>query len=267
MAVWAAHTYKVFESMAKNAGSGVHLVDGVEASRHTMAVPKWATHLPGFQTCSPADLPRGFASGWRYQAPIIDMPCYLDRLLRRLQEFRVDIRFGARLRHLKEAFDEADVVVNCSGEGARYLVPDEKVVPVRGQLVAVENPGISEFFAEHTDVLGEMTYLLPQGDVLLLGGSADEGVADPVVDRDVADAILARCQEIFPEIAQARWLEDRVGIRPSRPEVRVEREDLGDRPVVHNYGHAGAGVSLSWGCAEDVYELVVAILGDSGGRH
>ncbi len=176
-------------------------------------------------------------------------------------KFRADIRFGARLHGLEEVFDEADVVVNCSGAGARHLVPDEKVVPVRGQLVAVENPGITEFFAEHTDELGEMTYMLPQGGVLLLGGSADEGVTDPVVDPGVADAILARCREIFPAIAHSRVLGHRVGIRPSRPEVRLEHENLGDRHVVHNYGHAGAGVSLSWGCADEVHDLVNAILG------
>jgi len=47
-----------------------------------------------------------------------------------------------------------------------------------------------------------------------------------------------------------------VGLRPSRSEVRLEVEDIGDRKVVHNYGHGGAGVTLSWGCAEEVVRLV-----------
>ncbi|MCA8962976.1 MAG: FAD-dependent oxidoreductase, partial [Planctomycetes bacterium] len=42
------------------------------------------------------------------------------------------------------------------------------------------------------------------------------------------------------------------GIRPfRRPGVRIERETLADgRPLVHHYGHGGAGVTVSWGTAE-----------------
>jgi D-amino-acid oxidase len=165
-----------------------------------------------------------------------------------------------RLQTLDDGFADAAIVVNCSGVGARELVPDPEVQPVRGQLVAVRNPGVHEFFAEHTDELGEMTYLLPQGDVLLLGGSAEKGEVDPVPDADIAAAIVRRCAEVFPAIAGVELLGHRTGIRPQRPRIRLEHIDLGDRHIVHNYGHSGAGVSLSWGCADDVTELVLAIL-------
>jgi len=45
-------------------------------------------------------------------------------------------------------------------------------------------------------------------------------------------------------------------LRPSRTEVRLEFEKVGGRTVIHNYGHGGAGVTLSWGCAEEVVEIV-----------
>jgi len=42
----------------------------------------------------------------------------------------------------------------------------------------------------------------------------------------------------------------RCGIRPHRRgRVRVERESAFGKAVVHNYGHGGAGVTLSWGTA------------------
>jgi D-amino-acid oxidase len=52
-----------------------------------------------------------------------------------------------------------------------------------------------------------------------------------------------------------------VGLRPARPSVRLEEERLAHGAgqvsrVVHCYGHGGAGVTLSWGCADEVASLV-----------
>jgi D-amino-acid oxidase len=43
--------------------------------------------------------------------------------------------------------------------------------------------------------------------------------------------------------------------------VRLEAEVLADgRQVVHNYGHGGAGVSLSWGCAAEAARVALGVL-------
>ncbi len=57
-------------------------------------------------------------------------------------------------------------------------------------------------------------------------------------------------------LAHVRVSEDRVirtvvGLRPFRPSgFRVQAEKLGDKTVVHNYGHGGGGITLSWGTSE-----------------
>jgi len=257
--IWSRRTYDAFVRMVSEDRPEVRLVDGIEASRAAMPSPAWAHQLPGFRDCDPGELPPGFASGWRYTAPIIDMHPYLRRLEERFTEGGGEIRRGS-VADLADCFAEADIVINCSGAGARELVPDLSVQPVRGQLVAVVNPGVTEFFAEHTDELGEMTYLLPQGDVLLLGGSAEKGESAMVPDLDIAAGIIQRCSRVVPAIAEAKVLGHRTGIRPQRPSIRLEHEDLGGRHIVHNYGHSGAGVSLSWGCADDVTEIVLGLL-------
>ncbi|MFF5290524.1 FAD-dependent oxidoreductase [Paractinoplanes globisporus] len=260
--VWAARSYEVFSRMAAEQFPGVRLVEGVEASRHPMKSPDWARGLPGYRECSPDELPTGFVHGWHYTAPIIDMPPYLAALEAMVRSYGADLSFGHRLTSLSDGFAHAPIIVNCSGAGARELVPDPSVKPIRGQLVAIENPGHQGFFAEHTVELGEMIYLLPQGDTLLLGGSAEEGIADPEPDPLVADAIVKRCGDIFPEIRNAPVLGHRGGIRPSRPMIRLEHETRGSaHHVVHNYGHSGAGVSVSWGCADDVTDIVLGLLG------
>jgi len=256
---WSGRTYDELITLVDEPRHGVRMVDGIEASRKMIVSPQWARSLTGFRECVAADLPSGFLSGWHYTAPIIDMPPYLRYLQARLEQAGGTVTAG-RLETLDEAFLLASIVVNCSGVGARDLVPDPGVEPIRGQLVAVRNFGLDKFFAEHTDELDEMTYILPQGDVLLLGGSADKGQADPVADEAVARGIVERCSLVFPEIAAAAVLQHRTGIRPQRSQIRLEHEDLGDRHLVHNYGHSGAGVSLSWGCAADVAALVLPLV-------
>lgn len=47
-----------------------------------------------------------------------------------------------------------------------------------------------------------------------------------------------------------------VGLRPFRPSgFRVEREALGEKVLVHNYGHGGGGITLSWGTAKLAVDL------------
>ncbi len=57
----------------------------------------------------------------------------------------------------------------------------------------------------------------------------------------------------------------RVGLRPFREGgVRLQIEPGGR--IVHNYGHGGAGVTLSWGCADEVADLADALLAQQGRR-
>ena len=45
--------------------------------------------------------------------------------------------------------------------------------------------------------------------------------------------------------------------RPAQAQTaRVERNQVNGHPLVHNYGHGGSGVTVSWGCAEEALSLV-----------
>lgn len=58
-------------------------------------------------------------------------------------------------------------------------------------------------------------------------------------------------------------IEQRVGLRPVRGSVRLTDEWHADTLLLHNYGHGGAGVTLSWGCAREIVERVRAAAGTS----
>jgi D-amino-acid oxidase len=150
------------------------------------------------------------------------------------------------------------VIVNCTGAGARDFVPDPAVTPVRGQVVVAENPGLTEFFIGTPDETHELRYVVPHAGRVVLGGTEIEGDWSLDPRPATAQRILADCAVIDPRLATARILEHRVGLRPVRPEVRLEAgaADGGGRLLVHNYGHGGSGVTLSWGCAREVARLV-----------
>ena len=250
---WSARSLEVFTALVADPATGVRLVAGVEASVGPAEPPVWRRGLAGFRLLGARERPDGFAAAWRFAAPVVTMPVYLEHLGRRFAAAGGVVR-TRRISSLAEALGEAPLVVNCAGIGAREVVPDPDVRPTRGQLVVVENPGLTEFFV--ADVPGpDLVYFFPHGDVLVLGGTAQPGDDDRRPDEATARAIQDRCARIEPRIAGARLVEHRVGLRPTRPAVRLEAEQIEGVRVIHNYGHGGGGVTLSWGCADEVRQL------------
>ena len=249
---WAAATYDMLSILSVRPETGVRLVRGRELSRTPLPKPWWAAAVPKLGRVAPAELPPGYADGYEFAAPVVHTPIYLRWLVDELAAA------GVRLRHreladLDPARQAADLVVNATGLGARSLLGDPELTGVRGQVVRVADPGLTRWTLDEDHPAG-MVYVVPRGtDVVCGGTSDDEGVVsvDREPDPKTAEAILERCREVVPELADAPVLGHAVGIRPVRTAVRVERED----DVVHCYGHGGAGVTLSWGCADEVVRL------------
>lgn len=255
---WGRETLSELTMLSAEAETGIRLVEGTQESRVPRDMPVWGS-LVDARMCSPDDLRRGFVAGWRYRAPVVDMPRYLRYLARRLEQAG-----GSMRRHhyetLDEACGEASVIVNCSGAEARFLAGDESVDAVRGQLVVVENPGIHTFFCDDTLGAEDLTYIYPHTDVVVLGGTAERGVWELRPDEGDAQEIIRRCAAVEPSIAGARVIEHRVGLRPVRGRVRLTYEWHEDTLLLHNYGHGGAGLTLSWGCAREIVERVLAMM-------
>jgi D-amino-acid oxidase len=261
VARWGGVTLARLTELAADPAAGVRLASGIAAARNAQAEPfDWVSAIDGASSCRPAQLPAGYAAGWRLTVPVVSMPVYLGYLTARLH------RAGGKMQQaefgsLREAADLADapVIVNCPGTGARRLVPDPDVMPVRGQAVVVSNPGIEDFFVGVGDEPGDVSYYFPHGDIVVLGGTEEHGSWSREPDPATAARILRACAAAEPRLGDVRVTAHRVGLRPVRPSVRLEAERLGGgRWLVHNYGHGGAGVTLSWGCA---LETAATVLG------
>ncbi|MDQ3453644.1 MAG: FAD-binding oxidoreductase [Actinomycetota bacterium] len=192
-----------------------------------------------------------------FTVPVIEMPVYLGYLVTRLR------RAGGVIQQrwiaaLDEARTICPVVVNCAGLGAGALARDATLSPIRGQVVRVANPGLTRFLLDDHHPQG-VTYVVPRSRDVVLGGTTQQGSSDLRPEPETAASILRRCIALEPALEGVEVLGHAVGLRPGRPAVRVEVEALpGGGYCIHNYGHGGAGVTLSWGCAATALERATA---------
>jgi D-amino-acid oxidase len=247
---WAATTYDRFRRDADKRVPGVLVREtrNLERSGAT-GEPWWAPAARGVRY-----LPIG--APWtrevRFEAPLVEMGVYLPWLRERLLGAGVRV-VRRRIDRLDEALVEAPVVVNATGLAAGALCGDPDVLPARGQIVLVANPGIVTSVRDE----GEPgTYVHPRSRDVVLGGTWQEGDRNTTPDPATRSAILERCLALVPELAGAPVVGEKVGLRPvRRGGPRVEAEKWPGGTVVHAYGHGGAGMTLCWGCADEVAAL------------
>lgn len=247
VAIWSRTTYDELVALAKEEPS-VQLRQGIEFLERRTADPWWAGAVPDLRRV--AEPPDGFEDGWSFTSPVVEMPAYLQYMVERLEAADGTLTRAA----LNALPNTARIVVNCTGLGARLMTGDDSITPVRGQLLYVEQPGISDWLI--ADRGTELTYVVPRSEDVVIGGTSEAGSWDTAPDEATAQAILDRAVTLVPELADARVLRHRVGLRPARPAIRCESVRTGDRLTVHCYGHGGAGVTVSWGCADEVLSLV-----------
>ncbi len=253
---WGTTTYRELERLSQRPETGVAMCSGVEVFASPVADPWWASAVPGFRRATRAELTPGSVDGYHLRVPVADMTRYLGWLEHEVMARGASIQ-ARTVDTLQELHTTADVLVNCTGLGAREVADDPSVYGVRGQVQVVDAPDVGTFVI-HDSPQGdghETTYIIPRGSSVVLGGTADEYVEEAVVSDETTRAIRSRCAQLVPALSSARVVADKAGIRPCRPEVRLETEMVNGRQIIHNYGHGGAGVTLSWGCADDVVRL------------
>ncbi len=234
---WALRTYDVLAGLASVTESGVSMIEcRVFGMRE---IPVWT------QRCDFRTIDDGFS----VTVPLMDTAIYLQYLRSR---FPGTIREVMPFASLSEIPAERDVIINCSGFGARALVGDTRLHPHRGQVVLTPPQPSLPYAVVYEDTL---TYVIPRSGDCVLGGTND--VSDDLhPNDDQTRDIRRRCAPIVPESVPTLGV--KVGLRPFREGgIRLEADRTTDaRLVIHNYGHGGSGFTVSWGCAESVAALL-----------
>ncbi len=261
----ALETYQVLLDLARFPESGVSIIESRQFLRTgEIEIPDWAIPLGAQRLSSVATglwpvqdrAQRGgysFKSGFSLCVPLMDTTIYLDYLAARFLKAGGEINANVHFKNLEDMDSKSDLVINCAGFGARELVRDHHLEPHRGQVAIV--PKIEGLSCAIVCDDEPLMYAIPRANDCVFGGTnelSDNLTADPAT----TSRIMAECSQVL-NIDKPPVLAERVGLRPFRKSgVRVERDRLRDaRTVIHNYGHGGAGFTLSWGCARKVLEL------------
>jgi len=251
---WALETLRELEQLAHDPTTGITLRSGVQWLPAGVEPDDLLRELPGHRELAASELRAGRARGVAFRVPVVDMARFLPWL--RAQCERSGATFVRReIRSLDEAVDACALVVNCTGLAPRELAPDRELFAIRGQVLRVPGDRAREFVIDE-DAPEGLCYVVPRGRDVVVGGSATPGREDLAADTSETARILAGARRHLPALSAADVLEVVVGLRPGRPAVRVEAEvPSPGRLLIHDYGHGGAGVTLCFGCADEVARL------------
>jgi len=248
--VWGSNTYNVLKKLAIQNDTGVSMTQTYEYFRSSQPDPSWKDVVDNFERTN-ENLPSEYAESFSFVTPIIEMPIYLGWLMK-----KYDTLGGKLEKKTISSFDVIkpifDILINCTGLNSGELLKDEEVYPVRGQIIRVKAPLTEMYLDQQIETLA---YIVPRSTDVILGGVAQQGNWSLEQNTEDHDFILNKCASIIPELRNAEIIEDMVGLRPGRTEVRLEKEEIDNLVLIHNYGHGGSGVTLSWGCADEVVEL------------
>lgn len=263
----ALETYKVLADLARFPETGVSMVESQQLSRiGEIEIPDWAIPLGAYPIpvatalCAVSDRPPAggcdFQSGFSLRTPLTDTSIYLDYLTARFRKAGGELNANVHFTNLEDVGSTFELVINCAGIGARELVRDHDLEPHRGQVAIV--PRIEGLSCAVVCDDAPLMYAIPRANDCVFGGTnelSDNLTADPAT----TSRIVEECSRVL-NISQPNVLAERVGLRPFRRSgVRLERDRLRDgRTVIHNYGHGGAGFTLSWGCAREVLDIAAS---------
>lgn len=191
----------------------------------------------------------------RVTIPLINPRFYRPHMLEHFKALGGKLEYEeiASLSNLTKSYP---IVINSTGWEAKYLTSDDSVYPVRGQTETFDTP--LEFSKGSINVEHLTMYVvyrpakLGNGDCVV-GTTYQEHDTNREVRTSDKQDIISRVSTFFPMVKNVTTV-SKVGIRCGRPEVRIEKEKVGESMIVHCYGHGGSGYSASWGSANKVLE-------------
>ncbi|MDF2939499.1 MAG: D-amino-acid oxidase [Gammaproteobacteria bacterium] len=237
------------KALSEIKSSGVKYVTRTEFYRE-FKEPVWHGLLE--KTKPAIKKPKQYEHEISYKVPLMDTSIYMNYLMETFKKLGGKLS-KQKINSLQDI--KAEVIVNCTGLGAKECATDSSLYPIQGQVVVVERPArLTASIAAPEDFI----YIISRNKDCIVGGTAEANNWQTKPDLKLAKTLIQRASELCPAIAKQKVIKHKVGLRPGRLSIRLESEwDAEGNLLIHNYGHGGAGHSLSWGCAKAVLELIL----------
>ncbi|MDR9418168.1 FAD-dependent oxidoreductase [Gracilimonas sp.] len=232
-------------------------------------------------------------TGWKFDCYFADWSQYFPALLEEVKKSGIDIIVQKLNRDDLTALP-SEIIVNCTEIGAIELFNDPHAIIYRGHILKIpgaptltnpEGKRVSYNFSPGGDIFQSESgfqqdvYCYSRSDGWVWGGSRQRGILSDSGSWDIEDNkgethsidghdVPVEISQLNKEIiehsfgintAEFEPVSTKMGyryVRKNQNGLRLEKEKLGDKLIIHNYGHGGAGVTLSWGCAEKMVEML-----------
>jgi glycine/D-amino acid oxidase-like deaminating enzyme/biotin carboxylase len=215
----------------------------------------------------------GIKDAFKHMAPMANTDVYMKWLFEYVQNIgceiiqeKITVNIVENEQEVLHRFN-ANAIVNCAGLGSIVTTGDTSMYPLRGALVRVKNVGgvIKDAHCisheETSSSEQDIIFIVPRGDdLVVLGGLAQQDQWDTNLSLEVPiiKQMYDGCLQFLPELRPLPIDKNepvRTGLRPFTEEnVCVER--VPNTRIFYNYGHGGAGVTLSWGCSQEIVDLI-----------
>ncbi|MGI8951064.1 MAG: FAD-dependent oxidoreductase [Chitinophagaceae bacterium] len=249
---WCRKSFEFYKELSNDAATGVSMHQLIKAIEKNVKEEdkSWLEFMPGnsYRMMQQNELKKNYAKAYEAIVPLIETQIFLPYLQKYLEEKNVAF-IEKEVNDLND-FHDYDVVINCTGLGARKLCNDKTLIPVKGQVGLLSPKNNFPIFLDNEKPL----YIVPRKDAIIVGGTYEDEIFAEHTEPSTIEGLLKNAYEVFPELKQQKYIGCWAGLRPFRPTVRLEKEPSTN--IIHNYGHGGSGFTLSFGCAEEVADLV-----------